>query len=207
MEDIPMRSRHKLLALALSLALLLSLAVPVCAAETTTSTTKDLTGHIVILHTNDVHGGIAGYAKVHALRESYDAAGAYTLLVDAGDFIQGDPTVSASKGATAVEIMNSARYNYFVPGNHEFDYGYDNLKKLQSESWADHLAANILYNGEPAFGSSIILHNDLLGDKTIGLFGLATPETATKAHPAKIQGVTFVGGQDMMKLAKPKWIP
>ena len=49
-----MRSRHKLLALALSLALLLSLAVPVCAAETTTSTTKDLTGHIVILHTNDV---------------------------------------------------------------------------------------------------------------------------------------------------------
>ena len=147
MEDIPMRSRHKLLALALSLALLLSLAVPVCAAETTTSTTKDLTGHIVILHTNDVHGGIAGYAKVHALRESYDAAGAYTLLVDAGDFIQGDPTVSASKGATAVEIMNSARYNYFVPGNHEFDYGYENLKALQSKSWADPLAANILYNG------------------------------------------------------------
>ncbi len=136
MEDIPMRSRHKLLALALSLALLLSLAVPVCAAETTDSTTKDLTGHIVILHTNDVHGGIAGYAKVHALRESYDAAGAYTLLVDAGDFIQGDPTVSASKGATAVEIMNSARYNYFVPGNHEFDYGYENLKALQSKSWA-----------------------------------------------------------------------
>ena len=61
-----MRSRHKLLALALSLALLLSLAVPVCAAETTTSTTKDLTGHIVILHTNDVHGGIAGYAKLAA---------------------------------------------------------------------------------------------------------------------------------------------
>ena len=202
MEDIPMRSRHKLLALALSLALLLSLAVPVCAAETTTSTTKDLTGHIVILHTNDVHGGIAGYAKVHALRESYDAAGAYTLLVDAGDFIQGDPTVSASKGETAIEIMNSARYNYFVPGNHEFDYGYENLKALQRKSWADPLAANILYNGKPAFSGSMILHNDLLGDKTIGLFGLATPETATKAHPAKIQGVTFVGGQDMMKLAQ-----
>ena len=197
-----MRSRHKLLALALSLALLLSLAVPVCAAETTTSTTKDLTGHIVILHTNDVHGGIAGYAKVHALRESYDAAGAYTLLVDAGDFIQGDPTVSASKGATAVEIMNSARYNYFVPGNHEFDYGYENLKALQSKSWADPLAANILYNGKPAFSGSMILHNDLLGDKTIGLFGLETPETATKAHPGKIQGVTFAGGEELYQIAQ-----
>ena len=88
MEDIPMRSRHKLLALALSLALLLSLAVPVCAAETTTSTTKDLTGHIVILHTNDVHGGIAGYAKLAAVKESYTASGAYTLLVDAGDLFR-----------------------------------------------------------------------------------------------------------------------
>ncbi|MFR6379472.1 MAG: metallophosphoesterase [Evtepia sp.] len=115
----------------------------------------------------------------------HDAAGAYTLLVDAGDFIQGDPTVSASKGATAVEIMNSARYNYFVPGNHEFDYGYDNLKKLQSESWADPLAANILYNGEPAFGSSIILHNDLLGDKTIGLFGLATRRPPPRPTPPR----------------------
>ena len=75
MEDIPMRSRHKLLALALSLALLLSLAVPVCAAETTTSTTKDLTGHIVILHTNDVHGGIAGYAKLRRKRELHRLRG------------------------------------------------------------------------------------------------------------------------------------
>ena len=95
-----MKSRHKLLALALSLALLLSLAVPVCAAETTTSTTKDLTGHIVILHTNDVHGGIAGYAKVpRPESNSYQTLPEpMSLLVDAGDFIQGDPTVSASKG-------------------------------------------------------------------------------------------------------------
>ena len=106
-----MRSRHKLLALALSLALLLSLAVPVCAAETTTSTTKDLTGHIVILHTNDVHGGIAGYAKLAAVKESYTASGAYALLVDAGDYIQGDPTVSASQGKTAIELMNSTGYD------------------------------------------------------------------------------------------------
>ena len=200
MEDIPMRSRHKLLALALSLALLLSLAVPVCAAETTTSTTKDLTGHIVILHTNDVHGGIAGYAKLAAVKESYTASGAYTLLVDAGDYIQGDPTVSASQGKTAIELMNSTGYDAVTVGNHEFDYGYANLKTISAQANFPILAANVQYNGATAFDSHTIF--TAANGKKIGVFGLETPETATKAHPAKIQGVTFVGGQDMMKLAQ-----
>lgn len=200
MEDIPMRSRHKLLALALSLALLLSLAVPVCAAETTDSTTKDLTGHIVILHTNDVHGGIAGYAKLAAVKESYTASGAYTMLVDAGDYIQGDPTVSASQGKTAIELMNSTGYDAATVGNHEFDYGYANLKTISAQANFPILAANVQYNGATAFDSHTIF--TAANGKKIGVFGLETPETATKAHPAKIQGVTFVGGQDMMKLAQ-----
>ncbi len=195
-----MRSRHKLLALALSLALLLSLAVPVCAAETTTSTTKDLTGHIVILHTNDVHGGIAGYAKLAAAKESYTASGAYTMLVDAGDYIQGDPTVSASQGKTAIELMNSTGYDAATVGNHEFDYGYANLKTISAQANFPILAANVQYNGATAFDSHTIF--TAANGKKIGVFGLETPETATKAHPAKIQGVTFVGGQDMMKLAQ-----
>lgn len=195
-----MRSRHKLLALALSLALLLSLAVPVCAAETTTSTTKDLTGHIVILHTNDVHGGIAGYAKLAAAKESYTVSGAYTLLVDAGDYIQGDPTVSASQGKTAIELMNSTGYDAATVGNHEFDYGYANLKTISAQANFPILAANVQYNGATAFDSHTIF--TAANGKKIGVFGLETPETATKAHPAKIQGVTFVGGQDMMKLAQ-----
>ena len=195
-----MRSRHKLLALALSLALLLSLAVPVCAAETTTSTTKDLTGHIVILHTNDVHGGIAGYAKLAAVKESYTASGAYALLVDAGDYIQGDPTVSASQGKTAIELMNSTGYDAATVGNHEFDYGYANLKTISAQANFPILAANVQYNGATAFDSHTIF--TAANGKKIGVFGLETPETATKAHPAKIQGATFVGGQDMMKLAQ-----
>ena len=195
-----MRSRHKLLALALSLALLLSLAVPVCAAETTDSTTKDLTGHIVILHTNDVHGGIAGYAKLAAVKESYTASGAYTLLVDAGDYIQGDPTVSASQGKTAIELMNSTGYDAATVGNHEFDYGYANLKTISAQANFPILATNVRYNGATAFDSHTIF--TAANGKKIGVFGLETPETATKAHPAKIQGVTFVGGQDMMKLAQ-----
>ena len=129
-----MRSRHKLLALALSLALLLSLAVPVCAAETTASTTKDLTGHIVILHTNDVHGAVNGYACIAALKADYEAKGAEVILVDAGDYSQGEVYVSDTKGLDAVEMMNVTGYDVVTLGNHEFDYGYAQLKENMTKA-------------------------------------------------------------------------
>ena len=86
----------KFLSLLLALAMMFSLSVTASAAEEGES----LEGSIVILHTNDVHGGIAGYAKAAALKAEYQAKGAYTLLLDAGDYIQGDPTVSVSQGKT-----------------------------------------------------------------------------------------------------------
>ena len=58
---------------------------------------------IVILHTNDVHGAIDKYAKVAALRdECYDKGAHQVILLDAGDYSQGSPYVSLSKGATAL---------------------------------------------------------------------------------------------------------
>ena len=85
--------KKKVLSLLLAVVMTFSLAVTANAAE---ETAQDLDGDIVILHTNDVHGAISGYAKVAALKDAYEARGAYVLLMDAGDFIQGDPTVSTS---------------------------------------------------------------------------------------------------------------
>ena len=189
--------KKKVLSLLLAVVMTFSLAVTANAAE---ETAQDLDGDIVILHTNDVHGAISGYAKVAALKDAYEARGAYVLLMDAGDFIQGDPTVSTSEGATAVELMNLAGYDVASMGNHEFDYGYQNLKDLEADADFTIVDANVLYNGQVAFEDNVVF---TAPDGTkIGVFGLDTPETATKAHPAKIQGVTFVGGQDMMKLAQ-----
>ena len=66
--------------------------------EATTEPTGDLAGQIVILHTNDVHGAIDTYAKVAAMKAEYEARGAEVLLIDAGDYIQGEPAVSVSQG-------------------------------------------------------------------------------------------------------------
>lgn len=96
--------KKKVLSLLLAVVMTFSLAVTANAAE---ETAQDLDGDIVILHTNDVHGAISGYAKVAALKDAYEARGAYVLLMDAGDFIQGDPTVSTSEGATAVVVSNT----------------------------------------------------------------------------------------------------
>ena len=195
----------KLLSLFLVLALAFSLCVGVLADETTAAepsdeTAGELAGQIVILHTNDVHGAIDGYAKVAALKADYEAKGAEVLLFDAGDFIQGTTSVSLSQGATAVELMNLAGYDLVTLGNHEFDYGMDNLKTIFAKAEFGVVAANIKLNGAAAFDANKVV--ELADGTKLGVFGLATPETATKANPAKIKGVTFLAESELYACAE-----
>lgn len=192
-----MKRGKKLSALFLALVMAFSLAIPAGAANWD----DDLTGHIVILHTNDVHGAIDNYASVAALKDAYEAAGAQVLLMDAGDFIQGSTSVNVSQGANAVELMNMAGYDVATTGNHEFDYGYANLKTLMEQAEFPILAANA-FTAEGELAMDEANHTFQLGDVTVGVFGLATPETATKAHPAKLEGVTFLAEDELFNCAQ-----
>ena len=192
-----MKRGKKLSALFLALVMAFSLAIPAGAANWD----EDLTGHIVILHTNDVHGAIDNYASVAALKDAYEAAGAQVLLMDAGDFSQGSTSVNVSEGATAVELMNMAGYDVATTGNHEFDFGYANLKTLMESAEFPILAADAFTaEGDLAMDGDNLTFQ--LGDVTVGVFGLATPETATKAHPAKLEGVTFLAEDELFACAQ-----
>lgn len=152
----------------------------------------DYTGKTVVLMSNDVHGAIEGYQYMAGLRDELKKRGADVLLVDSGDYIQGSKEVSATKGASAIRMMNKTGYDLATIGNHEFDYAYTRLRELLSEANFDVISDNILKpDGETAFeGSTIkgIEGNDL----KIGFVGITTPETQTKTSPSQLEGLTFL---------------
>ena len=155
---------------------------------------KPLDGKTVILHTNDVHGSIELYAKVAAMKGDYEAQGAQVILADAGDYSQGTVYVSVNKGKDAVTMMNAAGYDVATIGNHEFDYGYAQLKSNLDSAVFKVVCANVLQDGSPVFDAYTKISK---GGVQVAFVGLETPEAQTKANPALIQGLTFLAGDEM----------
>ncbi len=199
---------RKFLSVLLAMAMVLSLTVTGFALEDTAATkepevmTEEATmaGKTVILHTNDVHGAVNGYAYIAQLKADYEAKGAEVILVDAGDYSQGKTYVSVTKGADAVTMMNAAGYDVVTLGNHEFDYGYAQLKENMSKAKFKVVCADVFNeDGTPIFDASYT-YTTKSGVK-VGFFGMETPETQTKANPALIKGLTFATGDAFTKAA------
>ena len=196
--------QRTLLSLLLSLVMLASIAIP-AAAE------KAPEGKLYILHTNDMHGravadaqaGILGYAAIAQYKKDLEAQGHDVLLLDAGDATQGTPLVNLGMGKNAIEFMNAAGYMAMSPGNHEFDWGSDNLKQLAGIAKFPILSASILdaVGKEVTFKANTVF--EMKAGLKVGVFGLTTPETATKAHPDKVRGVEFL---QILGPAAPVWM-
>ena len=201
-----MKKTQKLLALVLSLVLVLAVAVPASAAYDYAANAKifhsDFSGKTVILHSNDVHGALEGYAAMSALKANYEIAGAEVILVDAGDFSQGTIYVSTSKGASAVNLMNAVGYDLATLGNHEFDYGYEQLKKNLELANFTVICADVFLDetGETIYDPAAIIETD--SGLKLGFFGMETPETATKVNPGLIKDISFATFDDLYASAQ-----
>ena len=198
----------------LVLAMALTMAVPAMAEE------ESLEGKLVIIHTNDIHGravavaedaenevtGIWGYAAIAQLKKDYEEAGASVLLFDVGDAAQGMPIVNLSMGAQAIEFMNAAGYDAMSPGNHEFDWGLANLQQIAEEAQFPILAANIVdsVSGETVFTANVIF--EMENGMQVGVFGLDTPETMTKAHPDKVKALPSSSRRNCTPARRNKWM-
>ena len=200
-----MKKTTKILAIVLSLVMILALAVPAAAYDYAANAKifrNDYSGKTVILHSNDVHGAIDGYAYMAALRDRFEAAGADVILVDAGDFSQGTTYVSTFKGASAVTMMNAVGYDIVTLGNHEFDYGYAKLMENMENAEFAVLCADVYLDetGETIFDAAAVV--EMENGLKLGFFGLETPETATKVNPGMIKEISFATFDDLYASAQ-----
>jgi len=169
-----------------------------------------LDGSLVILYTNDMHGhavadtknGTMGYAEIAQYKQDAAELGASVLLLDAGDPIMGMPIVNLDQGANAITFMNLAGYDAMTLGNHEFDWGSDNVLRLQEIAEFPFLSANV-YN--TADGTDFVQPNAIFemdNGMTVGVFGLTTPETLSKANRALFPGLSFMTGDELYACAQ-----
>ena len=147
---------------------------------------------IVVLYTNDVHCAIEeniGYAGLAAYKKLVASKTGYVTLVDCGDAVQGDALGTVSKGELVVDLMNRVGYDYAIPGNHEFDYGMEQLCALMGRSTATYLGCNITYTGNGTNLLSAVKPYDIreYGGKKVAYLGVLTPASLTASAPSGFQ--------------------
>jgi 5'-nucleotidase / UDP-sugar diphosphatase len=117
---------------------------------------------ISILHTTDLHGHIlpttdydgtpdvGGLARCATQIRHWRRKNRNTILIDVGDVYQGTDVGLRSKGALMIDLFNHLRYDAWVIGNHEFDWGMDPFLRAVQASRMPVLAANTVLEGKSA---------------------------------------------------------
>ena len=181
-----MRNKSKLLSLVLTLCMVVTMIPSMIFAQDNLSSTD-----IVIMHTNDIHSRVddnLGYTSVKSWKNYFEQNGNDVLLLDAGDTLHGLPIANLSNGENIVKIMNEIGYDAMTAGNHDFNYGMNQLINLKNQMNFDFLVSNITKDGKKTFTSSNVYEK---AGKKIGVLGIATPESATKTNPANVEGYSF----------------
>lgn len=155
---------------------------------------------ITILHTNDTHSciepeknGNAGVVnRALLIEELRDSLGKDNLLLfDCGDFSQGSLYYNTFKGAVEIELMNAMGYDACAIGNHEFDFGLENMARLFSMATFPVVCANYDFTGTVCEGLVKKYAVIERGDKRIGVFGLS-PDPVGLVAKEYYEGIDFI---------------
>lgn len=143
---------------------------------------------LVILHTNDTHScifplnphladtmlaGRGGFIRRAEMVRRERSKHPDMLLFDSGDFSQGSPYYTLYKGDVEVGLMNLMRYDAATIGNHEFDFGVENMARLFKKADFPIVCANYDFTGTALEGvvkPYVVLKR---GGLRIGVFGLS----------------------------------
>lgn len=177
---------------------------------------------LVILHTNDTHSciyplnkhladtllaGRGGFIRRAVMVGEERKEHPNLLLLDSGDFSQGSPYYTLYKGDVEVGLMNLMRYDAATIGNHEFDFGVENMARLFKMADFPVVCANYDFTGTALEGIVklyVVLKRDGL---RIGVFGLS-PELDGLVLAESCAGVKYndpvKAANDVAKTLKEK---
>ena len=151
---------------------------------------------IVIFHSNDIHGKIDNFAKVAAIIDAERKGNAEVFYFCAGDNFTGNPVIDQydPPGEPMLELLNRLGVDILCPGNHEFDYGLENLQKFAARARFPLVSANIdaLPGLFPQLRPSLLLKTR--AGIRIAVFGLIQTEAGSglpSTLPDKVQGLVF----------------
>lgn len=181
-----------------------------------------------VLATNDFHGALEATRPSFAAGREVGGAAALaayfadartgatgpTLLIDAGDVMQGTPISNLSEGRASVEYYNAVGYAAAALGNHEFDWGIETLRERLAEADFGWLGANIFVKGTDTLPSwveptrMVTLPGCSAGAPAcdsvrVGVIGIATEQTPTTTKPSNVTTLSF--GSEAA--AVDRWVP
>lgn len=214
-----MKIKHTLLYIGLALSMLMVQPVQLQAKNKKVSKPVK---QLVVLHTNDTHSCVmplnpnladtamadrGGYLRRVSMINEERKTDPDLLLFDSGDFSQGSPYYSLFKGDVEVGLMNEMKYDAATIGNHEFDFGIDNMVRIFKMAKFPIVCANYDFTGTPLAG--IVKPYTILYRKgvKIGVFGLC-PELKGLVSTANYGCIKYedpiAKGKEMAEFLKKK---
>lgn len=214
-----MKIKHTLLYIGLALSMLTMQPVQLQAKNKKVSKPVK---QLVVLHTNDTHSCVmplnpnladtamadrGGYLRRVSMINEERKQNPDLLLFDSGDFSQGSPYYSLFKGDVEVGLMNEMKYDAATIGNHEFDFGIDNMVRLFKMAKFPIVCANYDFTGTPL--ADIVKPYTILYRKgvKIGVFGLC-PELKGLVSTANYGCIKYedpiAKGKEMAEFLKKK---
>jgi 2',3'-cyclic-nucleotide 2'-phosphodiesterase (5'-nucleotidase family) len=167
-----------------------------------------------IAHLNDIHGNIepqveksiasqglvGGLAYMGSVVKTIRMEDPETLLINAGDVVQGSFESEVSHGKPIMEVMNYLHFDAVELGNHDFAQGRKALYELIDGVEAPILGANIIdaKTSRPIEGVESSIIRDIKGVK-VGIIGVDTPKIPEYVRPEEIAGMTFPKPEEMVK--------
>ncbi len=143
---------------------------------------------------SDLHGHVEALPAVGTYLKELRRAGP-TVLLDAGDSLQGTIEASLSRGAAVVAGYGALRLDASAVGNHDFDYGQEVLRQRMAEAGYPYLSANVRMEstGKRPAWPNLRARRMLYPAEgpVVGVFGLSGQDTPYTTMPRNVSGLAF----------------